>query len=176
MIHAIEATICKVIRSSLYHMGENMRLEEQNCNTCVRTKGTKQPVAGRFVKELQILTVHTNFCGLSAQGTFGQKQLVGIFPDKPHRYTNHKLMRSRDKVPGHCYNSTSYLELSTNLNVSGRHSDNASEFVRMRRNMHGKTIEPTPPTPCSSHSNGLTVTMNPTLMHKVRAVLKNARM
>lgn len=85
-----------------------------------------------------------------------------------------KLIKSRARVHGHCFDYISYLKWKSKTRVLWVQCDNASKFFWLKTELMKKNLKLTTPTPYSRKTNGSPEGMNRDSKDNVRARLKES--
>lgn len=96
------AGIYHILKNPSYGMNTNKQLEELSFETSVEAKGNKQPANGNIMENAQTMTVNTHVCCPLTEEAYGGAKLFMTCTVTLHRYTNVKLIKSRNEVPMHC--------------------------------------------------------------------------
>lgn len=146
------------------------------CGTLVLTEQTKAPASGNLIKNLQKVAIHVDICGPLRTLTYGKIIYSFTLTSPPDRCIESKLLTLGSEDPHHCLDSIVWIKGKSERKVERLHTENAKKFLSMKTHLQKFGIVLTTSSPHTAESNGLSETMNMTLLDKVRSVLKETNM
>lgn len=174
MGHPGAKTINRMIRSEKYGMNFSDAEKTQDCLSCTNAKQTRNRYDGKLVTKERTITIHADTCGPMQTLSFGGNRYFLALTAGEHKYVRVHFMKKRDEVVEYFENYVNWLERHSGKKVGRIHTDNAPEFVKMRKAFERKGITLTTSSPYSPQSNGLAERMNRILAEKARAMLDHS--
>ena len=157
---------------------EDIDKAKEICDTCMKTKSTRQPFKPSESKtDATLDLIHMDLCG-PLEESIGKSKYIATFLDDYSGYSAVVLLKQKSDTYNAIRDTFSMFETQTERRIKAARSDNGGEYMSniLREYFKEKGIDHQTTMAYSPQSNGKAERLNRTLMEKTRAMLSEANL
>lgn len=133
MSHPNSDVIRRMMQSAKYGMDITEVEKAQDCLACTNANHTQRKYNGKLITEENTITIYANTCGPIQTRSHGGDRYFLLLTTGEKKNVRVRFLKRRDKLIEYFEIYISWLERHSGRKVGRIHSENAPEFVEMRK-------------------------------------------